>query len=103
MEKAEIQKQIDDAVRIFKEVLEKTYRDQDIPFYGINYQSLSNFFTGKISLARTKSGTLKITGEIPKEAFKDECTGLPRSISDYKIYPIVIGLFQVPDEELKKK
>ena len=94
MEKEIIKKNIDDAVRIFRESLEKTYLKEGDSFYGIGQHTLMNFFSGKITHTRLKDGSLKISGCIPSIAFKEGVVGLPRKRDDWKIFPVVITLFQ---------
>jgi len=93
MEKQEIQKQIDDAVRIFRESLEMTYLKDGKAFYGIGTHSFQGLLTGNISVNRLKNKNLKISGEIGKACIKQSCEGLPRKFDDWAIYPLVITLF----------
>ena len=94
MQKKEIKKNIDYAVGVFREALEKLYLERNKPFYGVGIHSFTNFLSGICVINRKNSGALKISGEIQKEVFKDSCKGIPMNLDDYKIYPIVITLFQ---------
>jgi hypothetical protein len=102
MEKQEIQKQISDAVRIFEQALEKTYLDKNKELYGIGVHSFQGLLCGKISVSRLKSGNLRISGEIGKEAINKDCDGLPRTLKDWDIYPLVITLFNKDFDETKQ-
>lgn len=83
------QAQIDDAVRIFRETLEKS----DFDLHGIGVHHFNKIFSGKVSFNRKKDGNLRVSGELPSVMFKDECKGLPMKMSDWKIFPMVITLF----------
>lgn len=91
--KEQKKKEIDNAVRIFRESLEKTYLKEENEFYGIGLHSIKNFMTGKCEFRRLKNGNLKISGEVPKDAFNIKCQGLPLKFKDWDIYPLVITLF----------
>lgn len=99
MNKKEIKKNIDDATRIFRETLEKTYLENDKEFHGIGIHKFMTFFTGKVSHQRLSNGNLKICGEIGKKLLDEKCKGLPRKYDDFQIYPLVITLF---NKEIKK-
>ncbi len=101
METQEIQTQIDDAVRIFKETLEKSYLDKKIPLHGIGVHAFNHFLTGKCTQTRLKNGNMKIIGELPAVMFKPDVKGLPLKVSDWNIFPFVITLFQTSEEHLK--
>lgn len=108
MEKEEIKKQIDDAVRIFRETLKETYlkgKKGKLEFYGIGVHSFLNIFQGNINLTRKNNGNLKVSGEIGKQAFNEKCKGLPNSFDDWNIYPLIITLFNkdIGDKESKKE
>jgi hypothetical protein len=94
MKKEEIQKNIDEATKNFKETLEKTYLEKGEPFYGAGFHNLMWFFSGKCSHRRMNDGSLKITGNIPKICFRDSCNGVPMGGKDYAIFPMVVTLFQ---------
>ncbi|MFW6007810.1 MAG: hypothetical protein ACOCP8_00985 [archaeon] len=94
MEKEQIQKNIDEAVKVFRETLEKTFLEKEKPFYGIGIHSYTGFLRGKQSVLRLSNGNLKISGEIDKMAFRKECKGLPRKNDDFAIIPMVVTLFQ---------
>lgn len=89
-----IQKHIDDAVRVYRESLEKTYLETNKPFYGSGFHLLTNLFVGKVSMTRKANGNMRISGELPKIMFKDDCNGLPRNLGDWKILPVVVTWFQ---------
>jgi len=95
MKKEEIKKQINDAVRIFKETLEFTYLQEgkEKAFYGIGTHWLSGLLCGKINFHRLNNGNLRISGELGKEMFNEKCKGLPNKFEDYDIFPMVITLF----------
>ena len=93
MKKEEIQNNINVAVRVFKETLEKTYLETETPFYGIGIHGYTRFLTGNIKETRLSNGNLKISGEIDKVAFREECKGLPRNSKDWAIHPMVVTLF----------
>ena len=93
MNKKEIQKEIDNSVRIFKETLEKTYLKDNREFYGIGQHSFIGFLSGKINVQRKNNGNLRVSGEISKDAFNEKCIGLPNKFDDWYIYPLVITLF----------
>lgn len=95
-------KNIDKIVKIFKESLEKTYLDNDTKLYDVGINPLNNIFIGKINLSRLKNGNLKLSGQLPKVMFKEECKGLPLKFDDYKIYPLVVTLFHYPEGENRK-
>lgn len=105
MEKEEIQKQIDNAVRIFRETLEKTYLRDNKEFYGIGTHSFQGILTGKIQVRRLANENLKISGELGKACINPDCKGLPMKFNDWAIYPLVITLFNkdVGEKELSKK
>ena len=102
MEKEEIQREINKAVNIFKVCLEKTYLEDNIPFYGINYESFLSSLRGKINNHRKNNGSLRISGDLPACMFKKDVKGLPRGFNDWAIYPLVINLFNVDEESFKK-
>lgn len=87
-----IQKQIDNAVKVFRESLELMYLNKNRELYGIGLFSLEGFLCGKINIQRLKSGNLKISGEVSKEAINKKCKGLPMKPEDWDIKPIVIAL-----------
>ena len=94
MNKEEIQKEIDNAVRIFRETLEKSYLDNNKPFYGIGvHRTIEQALCGKIEVQRLNNGNLKISGELQKECFNENCKGMPMKGDDWDIRPIVITLF----------
>ena len=93
MNQKTIEKNIDKAVKVFRECLEATYLKKKKPFYAIGYHTIMNFFSGKVSQTRKKDGSLRISGDIPKMAIKDNVKGLPRSIDDWKICPVVFTFF----------
>lgn len=96
MKEEEIKANIDQSVQVFRQCLENTYLKNNKAFYGVGYFPLMEFFTGKISLTRKSNGALKISGDIPKAAFSEKLTGLPRSFEDWNIFPVVFTLFNVP-------
>ena len=104
----EIQKQINNAVSIFRETLEKTYLKKGREFYGIGTHSFQGILCGKIEVRRLKNENLKISGELGKDCINKECKGLPMKFSDWDIYPLVITLFnkdigiEEPTKEVKK-
>jgi len=94
MNKQEIQKEIDNAVRIFRETLEKSYLDTGKPFYGIGvHGSIEAALCGKISVQRLNNKNLKISGELKRDCFNEKCTGMPMKWDDWDIRPVVITLF----------
>jgi len=94
MNKKEIQKQIDNAVRIFRETLEKSYLKHNSAFYGIGvHGTIEHALCGKIAVQRLNNKNLKISGELDKDCFNEKCNGLPMKASDWDIRPIVITLF----------
>jgi hypothetical protein len=97
--------QIDNAVRIFRETLEKTYNKEGIEFYGIGMHSYQGILCGKINIQRLKNKNLKISGELGKDCINEKCIGLPRGLLDYDIYPMVITLFNrdIGNKELSSK
>lgn len=99
MNKEEIQKEIDSAVKVFKESLEKAYLEKEKAFYGIGMHTYFGALTGKISEHRLNDGSLRISGCLPKILFNEKCKGLPRNIDDYDIYPLVVTLFNKKFEE----
>jgi len=96
-------KYIEEAVKTFKECLEKTYLGKDNQkrdFYGMGYNTLTSFFTGKVSHHRKDNGNLRMSGELPKVMLDKSCIGLPRNIDDWRIFPLVIRLFHYnPDDK----
>lgn len=96
MEEQEIKKNIDDSVRIFREVLEKTYLKDKMEFYGIGFERLTDFLHGTVTLTRKKDGSLKISGDLPSVMIKEEVKGLPRKYTDWRIFPMVFTFFHVP-------
>lgn len=95
MEIKEIQKQVNNAVRIFKETLEKTYlkKGKEKAFYGIGTHWFTSFLCGNVNILRLKNENLKISGELPKVTFNKKCKGLPFKFNDFDIFPMVITLF----------
>ncbi len=93
MKKQEIKKQIDDSVKIFREMLERTYLKRGKEFYGIEIHWFSNILCGEIQLSRKKNGNLRISGELGKEFINKKCEGLPRNFNDWEIFPLVVTLF----------
>lgn len=89
----ERKEQIDNAVRIFRETLEKTYLKNDTEFYGIGIHSYQGLLCGKIQIQRLNNKNLKISGELGKDCINENCQGLPNKFSDWNIYPLVITLF----------
>lgn len=86
--------EIEDAVRVFKETLEKTYLGKDEEFYGIGIHHLTRFFSGKCQITRKTNGNLRMSGEISSLAFNENCKGLPREIKDWNFLPLVVVLHQ---------
>ena len=93
MKKEQIQKNIDEAVKLFRDTLEKTYLKEEIEFYGCGSHSFLGFLSGKINVHRLNNGNLKVSGEIHKVAINKECKGLPRNFKDWDIFPMVVTLF----------
>jgi len=94
MKKKEIKKEIDNAVRIFRETLEKSYLDNNKPFYGIGvHGTIEQALCGSIEVQRLKNKNLRICGELQKDCFNKNCTGMPMKCDDWDIRPIVITLF----------
>jgi len=87
-------KEIDIAVKVFRETLEKTYLNNDKAFYGVGMHPLMNFFEGKVSVKRKSNGNLKLSGELPSFVLNKNVVGLPRNPSDWAILPIVFTFFQ---------
>lgn len=90
--KKDKQIQIEKAVGIFRETLEKTYKGNN-EFYGIGLHSLVGILSGKVEVRRKDDGSLKISGELGSDAIGESCKGLPNRMSDWNIYPLVITLF----------
>ena len=95
------EQEIDQAVKVFRDTLEKTYEARE--FYGIGTHYLLRFFTGKISMHRLNNGNLKISGEIGKECISKKCVGLPREFDDWAIFPLVVTLFNKNFENERNK
>ena len=92
MTKKQIQLNINESVNKFKEALENTFLKNKVPFYGIGIHKYFDMLRGKVSLSRKSNGNLRISGELLNQMFKPECTGLPRNIYDYNIYPLIVTL-----------
>lgn len=99
MNEKETKKQIDNAVRIFRETLEKTYLKNGLDFHGIGIEKLTNFLSGKVSIQRKANGNLRLSGELPKVMFNDNCKNLPNELLDWDIFPIVITFFNKKFED----
>ena len=94
MEEKEIQNQINDAVRIFKETLEASYLKPKRAFYGIGvHGTIEQALCGTINVQRLNNKNLKISGELQQDCFNEKCNGLPMKPEDWDIRPIVITLF----------
>ena len=102
MEKEKIKKNIDKAVKVFREVLEKTYLKKNRAFYGIGCHHIMDIFCGKISQTRKSNSNLRICGELPHTIIKGK-KGIPNRIDDWKVFPMAIGLFNVDPKSLEDK
>ena len=102
MNKKDKREQIDNAVRIFRETLEKTYLGKNNNnFYGIGTHSYQGILNGKVTIRRLKNGNLKISGELGKACINKDCKGLPMNFKDWDIYPLVVTLFNKNVGEMK--
>ena len=89
--KEEKQKEIDNAVRIFRETLEKTYLEIEEEFHGIGVQPMIKLINGQYM--RTNKDILKIpVGVKATEVVKDNIKGIPMNFKDWKCFPLVIWL-----------
>lgn len=93
MEKKEIKKNIENAVKIFRETLEATYLEKNRALYAIGIHTFNSLLTGQISETRKNNGNLKISGELAKVMFTKKLVGIPRELKDWAIYPLVVTLF----------
>lgn len=94
MNKEQIQKQIDDAVRVFRETLEINYLKKNIPFYGIGIHKYDRLLCGNVSIQRKINGNVRISGDLGKDMIRSSCNGMPITINDWAIYPLAITIFQ---------
>lgn len=93
MKKVDIKKEINIAVNAYKRTLEMTYLEKSQPFYGAGIHKFTDMFTGKVNMTRKKNGNLHISGDLSKDMFTKECTGLPMKFSDWAIFPAVFTWF----------
>lgn len=92
-------KEIKEAVRVFKEMLDKTFLDTDNEFYGIGINNLSQFQHGNFTRRKDKSMSMQIS--LPSWLVKEEVTGLPMRFSDWGAFPVVLTLNSVKFEDPK--
>lgn len=85
---------IDDAVRVFREALEKTYlkKDSKNEFRGIGISNLTDVINGNYSRTGNKDLIKMQISFSAKEVVKNEISGIPMKFSDWKLFPILIFL-----------
>ena len=93
MDDETIKENINTAVMVFKEILDKTYLENHKAFYGIGLHHFSKFFVGKIEIRRKENNSLRISGDVPAIAINENCKGLPTNGNDWDILPIIVTLF----------
>ena len=90
-------KRIEDATRVFKEMLEKTYlgkKNSEYEFYSIGVNNLTQTINGNFT--RIKDGSLKLQIKLPSFVVKSDKKGLPNDFNDWDCFPLLILLNHSP-------
>lgn len=99
MKDTEKKKYINQAVDVFRDLLEKTYLgDDNKSFYGMNFMPFVKLLTGQVTLSRKNDGSLKISGSLSREHFKKEVKGIPKGIDDFNVFPLAVNLLHIKPE-----
>lgn len=97
-------REIDNAVRIFREMLEKTYLVKDCKeeFHGIGLFPMTQCISGEFM--RTSKDKLKVPCVFKgSDVIKDDVKGIPMRFSDWKLFPMIFLLHHTDEFSEKPK